>query len=86
MINWFEKLFGNGDKLPCDEHGLPYVRDIVPMPKVKMLTFEKDSEMNQTIEDRMQSVEDQLKELRKEVESDLAKYRDSDYLTKRKDK
>lgn len=42
--------------------------------------------MNQTIEERMQSVEDQLKELRKELESDLAKYRDSGYLIKRKGK
>ena len=40
--------------------------------------------MNQTIEERFQSIEDQLKELRKELESDLAKYRDSGYLIKRK--
>jgi hypothetical protein len=39
--------------------------------------------MNQTIEERFQSIEDQLKELRKELESDLAKYRDSSYLIKR---
>lgn len=42
--------------------------------------------MNQRIEERFQSIEDQLKELRKELESDLAKYRDSGYLIKRKDK
>lgn len=40
--------------------------------------------MNQTIEERMQSIEDQLKELRKELERDLAKYRDKEYLIKRK--
>lgn len=42
MINWFEKLFGNGDNIPCDENGLPYVKDIVPMPKVKPCKPEKD--------------------------------------------
>lgn len=42
MINWFEKLFGNGDKLPCDEHGLPYVKDIVPTPTVNHCKPEKD--------------------------------------------
>ena len=42
--------------------------------------------MNQTFEQRIQSIEAQLKEIRKELESDLAKYMDSDYLTKRKDK
>lgn len=36
--------------------------------------------MNQTIEDRMQALDTQLKELRKELESDLAKYKDSGYL------
>lgn len=34
-MNWFKQLFGIGDKLPCDAHGLPYVQNIVPMPKVK---------------------------------------------------
>jgi hypothetical protein len=42
MINWFEKLFGNGDNIPCDENGLPYVKDIIPMPKVKPCKPEKD--------------------------------------------
>lgn len=42
--------------------------------------------MNQTIEDRMQALDTQLRELRKELESDLAKYRDSGYLIKRKGK
>lgn len=42
MINWFEKLFGNGDNIPCDEHGLPYEKDIIPMPKVKPCKPEKD--------------------------------------------
>lgn len=30
--------------------------------------------MNQTIEERMQSIEDQLKEIRKELEQSLARY------------
>jgi len=32
--------------------------------------------MNQTIEERMQSIEDQLKEIRKELEEGLARYQD----------
>lgn len=40
--------------------------------------------MNQTFEQRIQSIEDQLKEIRKELKSDLAKYRDGGYLIKRK--
>lgn len=35
--------------------------------------------MNQTIEQRMQSVEDQLKEIRKELEESLARYKQSQY-------
>ena len=42
--------------------------------------------MNQTFEQRIQSIEDQLKEIRKELEESLARYRDSGYLLKRKDK
>lgn len=34
--------------------------------------------MNQTIEDRMQAVEDQLKEIRKELEESLARYKDKE--------
>lgn len=41
-MSWFKELFGVGDKSPCDEHGLPYVKDIVPMPKVKPCKPEKD--------------------------------------------
>lgn len=37
-----------------------------------------------TFNDKLEQLDRQLKELRKELESDLAKYRDSDYLTKRK--
>lgn len=33
--------------------------------------------MSQTIEDRMQAVEDQLKEIRKELEEGLARYKTS---------
>lgn len=40
--------------------------------------------MSKSIEERFRVIEDQLKQLRKELESDLAKYRDSRYLTKRK--
>ena len=36
--------------------------------------------------DRLQELDRQLKELRKELEMDLAKYRDSGYLIKRKGK
>lgn len=35
--------------------------------------------MNQTIEQRMQSIEDQLKEIRKELEESLARYKQSQY-------
>lgn len=35
--------------------------------------------MNQTIEQRMQSLEDQLKEIRKELEESLARYKQSQY-------
>ena len=34
-MNWLKQLFGIGDKLPCDEHGLPYMRITLPMPDVK---------------------------------------------------
>lgn len=37
-----------------------------------------------TFNDKLEQLDRQLKELRKELESDLAKYRDSGYLTKRK--
>jgi len=35
--------------------------------------------MNQTIEERMQSIEDQLKEIRKELEESLARYKQIHY-------
>ena len=35
--------------------------------------------MNQTIEDRMQAVENELKEIRKELEDSLARYKQSPY-------
>lgn len=35
--------------------------------------------MNQTIEQRMQSIEDQLKEIRKELEESLARYKQSQF-------
>lgn len=35
--------------------------------------------MNQTIEERFQSIEDQLKEIRKELEESLARYKQSQY-------
>lgn len=35
--------------------------------------------MNQTIEQRMQSIEDQLKEIRKELEESLARYKKCQY-------
>lgn len=34
-MNWFKQLFGIGDKMETDIHGLPFVTNIVPMPKVK---------------------------------------------------
>lgn len=37
--------------------------------------------MNQTIEDRMQAVEDQLKEIRKELEESLARYKERGWLS-----
>lgn len=37
-----------------------------------------------TFTDKIEKLDKELRELRKEVESDLAKYRDSRYLTKRK--
>ena len=36
--------------------------------------------MNQTIEHRMQAVEDELKEIRKELEESLARYIDKSWL------
>ena len=36
--------------------------------------------------EKLEQLDRQLKELRKELESDLAKYRDSGYLTKRKER
>ena len=39
-----------------------------------------------TFDDKLEQLDKQLKELRKELESDLAKYRDSGYLTKRKER
>ena len=35
--------------------------------------------MNQTIEERFQSIEDQLKQIRKELEESLARYKQSHY-------
>ena len=37
--------------------------------------------MNQTIEDRMQAVEDELKTIRKELEESLARYKDRGWLS-----
>lgn len=39
-----------------------------------------------TFNDKIEKLDRELKELRKELESDLAKYGDSGYLIKRKDK
>lgn len=40
--------------------------------------------MTNTFNDKIEHLDKQLKDLRKELESDLAKYRDSGYLIKRK--
>lgn len=37
-----------------------------------------------TFNEKIEQLDRQLRELRKELESDLAKYRDSNYLIKRK--
>lgn len=37
--------------------------------------------MNQTIEERMQSIEDQLKEIRKELEESLVRYKNRGWLS-----
>jgi len=37
--------------------------------------------MNQTIDDRMQAVENELKEIRKELEDSLARYKDKSWLS-----
>lgn len=39
-----------------------------------------------TFNDKIEQLDKYLKELRKELEGDLAKYRNIGYLTKRKDK
>lgn len=39
-----------------------------------------------TFNDKLEHLDRQLKELRKELEGDLAKYRDSGYLIKRRGK
>lgn len=39
-MNWFKKLFGVGDKMETDIHGLPYVKNLVPMPEVKPFRVE----------------------------------------------
>ena len=41
--------------------------------------------MNQSIEQRMQAVEDELKEIRKELEESLARYKQSQYPFTAKD-
>lgn len=41
--------------------------------------------MNQTFEDRMQAVEDELKEIRGELEGSLARYKQSQYPFTAKD-
>ena len=41
--------------------------------------------MNQTIEERFQSIEDQLKEIRKELEESLARYKQSQHPFTAKD-
>lgn len=41
--------------------------------------------MNQTFEQRIQSIEAQLKEIRKELEESSARYRDKGWLNKGKD-
>lgn len=37
-----------------------------------------------TLNEKLEHLDNELRDLRKELESDLAKYRDSDYLIKRK--
>jgi hypothetical protein len=37
--------------------------------------------MNQTIEERMHSIEDQLSEIRKELEESLGRYKDKSWLS-----
>lgn len=34
-MNWFRKIFGPSDKMETDIYGLPYLRNLVPMPEVK---------------------------------------------------
>ena len=38
--------------------------------------------MNQTIEERILNIEDRLKEVRKELEKSLARYKDKSWLSK----
>ena len=41
-MNWFKELFGFGDKMETDIHGLPYVKSSTPMPEVKPCKPEKN--------------------------------------------
>lgn len=41
--------------------------------------------MTNSFSDKIEQLDRELRKLRKELESDLAKYRDSGYLTKRKE-
>lgn len=40
--------------------------------------------LEMTFNDKLEQLDKELRELRRELESDLLKYRDSGYLTKRK--
>lgn len=67
-MNWFKQLFGIGDKMETDINGLPIVRNLVPMPKVKLCKPEKD--ISEPVLSFVECVRSNPK--RFEVESDIS--------------
>jgi hypothetical protein len=41
-MNWFKKLFGIVDRSSQEYDGLPLVKNVVPMPEVKLPRADKD--------------------------------------------
>lgn len=78
---------GARDKSKCSkENGLGdgkmCLKDYEPIPESlieRINVIKEKAKMNQTIEQRMQSIENELKELRKELEESLARYKQNQF-------
>lgn len=80
-MNWFKKLFGTGDKVGTDIHGLPYVKSSTPMPKMKPIKGSDISEPVFAMIESMKTIPHTWK-VEREEEKALVRFKKKSYNRK----